>query len=278
MLDRSGKTVIPETEIFFPDAFHVEISAVTADSAGSLYASAQVWSTGKSGTGIICKVSPGSPTILVMRTDDFLARALAVTGEGDIWAFGLPLLLQTEKRSTIEYMTLWHLDPSGKVLERMLPRSGFGADVMPTNGSGEIGGPHLWATSTRLGVYSATGRRWIEFDLQRHEKKLDVTVGPPAGADGTTATLAEVVMTNSHNEVYAFFTYQNIDVAHRPGLYQLDKAAAHWTLIYQRSSLADFSGLFGAEGDDLILRSGPSTFGWIPSSAFGKGPIQPTVR
>jgi len=278
MLDRDGKEIIRETEISFPEAYHVDISAVTADQSGYLYAAAQVWSTVKSETGIICKVSNGDAPIRVIRTDDFLVKALAVTREGEIWAFGLPPLLQAERTSTDEYMTLWHFDASGRVVDRILPRSTFGTDEIPTLRHGDVGGPHLCATGTRLGVYSSVARRWIEFDFRTHNKKIDLHIEPPAAADGTHALTAELVMVDSTNDVYAFFTYPDINAVHRPGLYRLDKSASRWVRVHERSSTIDFGGLFGVEGDELILRSGPYTFGWIPSKVFQQESSPPAMK
>jgi hypothetical protein len=278
MLDRDGKEVIPETEISFSEAYHVEISAVTAYQSGSLYAAAQVWSTIKSETGIICRVSKGDAPIRVIRTDDFLARALAVTRDGEIWAFGLPLLLQTQRTSEEEYMTLWHFDASGRVVDRVLPRSTFGTDEIPTLRHGDVGGPHLCATSTRLGVYSSVARRWIEFDLRTHTKKVDLHLEPPTATDGGRPLMAELVMVESTNDVYAFFTYTAMNAAHRPGLYRLDKSVSRWVRVHERFSATDFGGLFGVEGDELILRSGPYTFGWIPSRVFQQESKPPGLK
>src|SRR5579859_479263 len=79
MIDSNGKSTIPRTEISFPQTTRIDIRSVTADRTGNLYASAEVWSGNKAAVGVICRFSRDGGPALVIRTDDFLAVALAVT-------------------------------------------------------------------------------------------------------------------------------------------------------------------------------------------------------
>ena len=261
LLDRNGRTLIPETEIWFEDAFQVDIQQVTADASGNLYASGQMWLASKDGMGLICKVPQTGDPMLVIRTDEFLPRSVAVTKSGDIWAFGIPMLLQASRKTSEEYMTLWHWNKEGKLIDKILPRSTFGSDIIPTHRFGDIGGPILSATSTRLGVYSATSSRWIELDL-KGKVLLDIQVPRPLASDGAKSALAELVMTES-NAVFAYFTYQNPDISHKAGLYKLNKSSSKWTSVLEDSPSDEYAGLFGSDGDNLIFRAGTKTFGWV---------------
>jgi hypothetical protein len=265
MLDRNGRTVITETEVWFPEALQAEIKAVTADVAGNLYASVRVFSKEKVGTGAISRLSPTGGPMLVIRTDDFLATNLAVTRSGQIWAFGLPILLQPKRTTTEEYMTIERFDSGGRLIARMVPRSSFGPNAIPNHNLGG-GHPRFWGTTTRVGLYTPVTGRWLEFDAETGRILLDMDASPPAGTDGVKATLVELAMTDSDNRVYAFFTYAFPDQAHPRGLYELDRASGKWTRIPDRGPSEEYRGLFGADGDDLIFRAGTKTFGWVPAA------------
>ena len=267
MLDKNGATTIAETEIWFPDASHVEVEDVTADSLGNLYASVEAWSGDGRGTGAICRVSQGKP-ILVIRTDDFLTEALAVSKSGEIWAFGLPIVLQATRRVSLNYETLWRFDSSGRVIGKLLPRAEFGEDVIPTHVFGDVGGPHLWATGTRIGLFSATASRWIEYDAKTGAKVVDVPVAPPVAADGVKAAIGNLVMTDSANRVFAFVAYRHSDASHVSQLCELDKTSGRWVPVPRASQ--EFNGLCGADGDSLVLRAGTKTFGWFSTGAPAK--------
>lgn len=264
MFDRTGKLTIPKTELWFPEASYVKVRDATADHSGNLYASLEVW-LGGTETGAICRVAPGGKPILAIKTDEFLATSLAVTDKGEIWAFVVPLSLQTARTTKTEYNTLWRFDGSGHRLKQLLPRSTFGADLIPTLAFGDIGAPHLWATGARLDVYSASASRWIEYDLNTTQRVVDVTVERPAAPNGTKAAMFELAATEPDNQVYAFFFYTRYaDAAHRGAIYRLDKTSARWVKVYERTPPAEFDGLFGADGGDLVLRAGQNTFGWFP--------------
>jgi hypothetical protein len=261
MIDKDGATIIPRTEIHLPDANHLEIRTVTADASGNLYASVEVWSEDYRKTGAVCEVMREKKPMLVIRTGDFVAKALAVSPAGEIWAFGIPLPLETARTSTSDYQTLWRFDRNGNLTDKLLPRSDFGPDVIPTHGWGDIGSPQIWATETRIGIFSATASRWIEYDAKTAKKLVDVPITRPVAEDGATTAAGELAMTSSGNRVFAFLVYRYADSSHVNGLYELDKNSGKWIALRRPSG--EFNGLYGADGDDLILRAGTKTFGWF---------------
>jgi hypothetical protein len=267
MFDRQGKLVIPRTELLPPGASDFDIKHVTADQNGNLYAAGEAFSGG-GGSGVICRMGRDGKTILVIKTDDFVPMSLAAAGNGDIWALVTPLLLLASRTTTSEYNTLWHFDSSGRLLEQLLPRSTFGAGVIPALGFAEIGKPQLRVTSTHLGLYVATTSRWIEYDLQVGGKVVDVTVPRPAAADGAEALLADLSVTDSDNQVYASFDYRNRDGGHRNALYRLDKTYGRWDKVRDLMPPAEYRGMFGSDGDDLVLRAGTRTYGWFSGKAL----------
>jgi hypothetical protein len=272
MRDRDGRLTIPKTEIRFPDAYYVNIWDVTADHSGFLYAAVEAWSSGGSGTGAICKIGPGGKDVLVIRTEGFRPVGIAISGSSDIWVFGHPLALQDVRRTTTEYPTLWRFDGSGRLLDKVLPRSSFCSDCIPTHAFGDLGFPFLRANGARIGVYSATAKRWIELDSVSGAKTLDIKAEHPSATDGIRPMIGELAMTEPDGNVYAFFVYRYQDAAHTSAVYRLDKAAARWVSAYVKTPADEFGGLYGADGADLIFRAGSKTYGWVPNTALIRKP------
>ncbi len=276
MLDRDGREVIPKTAISFPDAPMVEIHAVTSSVSSVLYASGEAWTPAGAGTGMILKVAPGDSSIQVIRTDDFLAVELAVTHNDEIWAFGLPITLQASRNSTSDYMTLYRFNSAGRLVQKLLPRSLFGDEVIPTHAFGNIGWPRLVAAGDRIGVYSAVAGRWIELDAASGKISADLRLDRPKASDGTSQSVSELVMTETTNEVYAFWGSTNDPLG---GIYRLDKSNSKWQPANRAGYPEGCSGLAGIDGDDLILRSNAKAvragstaksrvFAWTPALNF----------
>ena len=271
LFDREGTRVTPPVPNSFPDAPSSEIHAVTADSSGNLYASAEAWANGGSGTGMICKISRGGQSIQVIRTDDFLAVALAVAETGEIWAFGLPLELQATQSTESDYMTLWRFDASGRVIDKSLPRSSFGHDIIPTHAFGDVGWPRLSANGTRVGLYSATANRWMEFDASTGKTLADLRVPRPKAADGSIGAIGMVVITES-GDVYARSGYQTA-VNEGSGILKLDKTNSKWMPQTAAPCQESCASLYGADGNHLIMRYGNGTshswtFAWVDASVL----------
>jgi len=265
LLDRNGKEVIPKTLLAIPEASTVFPQAATADAKGNLYVSVDAWTSGL-GTAAICKVTRGGGSMRVIRTGDFLGMALAATPSGELWVFGLPQTYQTIRHTNEEYSTLERFDASGKRMEELLPRSGFGADVIPTLRIGGGDEPYLLASDNRLGLYSATADRWVEFDLNSGRIVTDLVVARPADNKGGHQNLAGMVMTGS-NEVYAKFRSSRAAPTEWD-LYKLDRGAKRWIPIDRGPIPPLYRALRGAEGDDLIILGPQGNFAWIPSGAL----------
>ncbi len=259
--DRDGKLVIPKTDIRFPDARYAILRSVAATGDGGVVASAELWNAAGEVATVLCSIAPGGRITRVVRTDSFFGDDLAVAPNGHIWAFGTPPLLYKEK--TAEYDTLAHYDRDGKLLGRHLPRAGFGVPYSPTL-THNLGISRVVASPTRVGVFSARAQQWIEFSSSG--ELLDrFTLPPPAGPDGKAAETPEVVMTES-GAVYGYFL-----VSPKPGgkfysgLHQLDRANRKWVLVPRERFMEGFGGLFGFEGNSVILRRGCCTYGWFPA-------------
>lgn len=264
LLDRNGVLVIPETEIWLPGIQHLDIWDATADQSGNLYAALEIWAPDGNGTGAICRVARGAAGMLIIKTEGFHPSRIAVTLSGDIWVFGHPLVLQTVRRTTTEYATLWHFNAEGKLLQTLLPRSAFCSDCIPSHFFGDFGPPQLWASGTHLDLYSATAQKWVELDSRTGQKELEITPPVPVAEDGIKAILGDVAVTEGTNNVYALFTFRSQDKNHLNSIYKLDRKSSRWILCAPPSR--EYGGLFGSDGKDVVLRAGSKTFGWFPDS------------
>lgn len=262
MVDKSGATVIPETEIWRQDASLVEIHAVTADAAGRLFAAVEVKGLNGEVTGFVYRVEDGGKTMSFTATGGFIPRALAATRSGEVWAFGTPAELRTQRQTKMEYETLWRFDAAGQVAEKLLPRSTFGDDVIPAHNLG-AGAPFMWATSSRVGVFSSTAGRWVEYDVETHQKVVDIRPEGLKAQDGRAPILGELAMTDSDNEVYAFWAYPSQDAN---ALYRLNRSKGVWEKVTPQTK--EYRGFFGADGDALIFRAGTKNYGWFPVSGL----------
>lgn len=274
MIDSQGRTVVPKTELTFPGVRYVEVKALSADTGGNMYASFQAWSDEKAATGAICKFPAGGGASRLIRTNDFLAVAMAVTPRGDIWAFGLPVLLITKRETTMEYSSLLHFSPLGILVESLLPRSSFGEKTIPTLAFGDTGEPIMWSSRNRVGLYTPAVQRWIEFDPTTSRKVLDLVASAPVAASGKPAAIFQMAMTDSDDSVFAAFydprpgSSKNIS-----GTYWLDKESRRWIVARPDGMSAEYQLFSGGDGDSLVFRAGSKTFGW-----FSSQPMKPSVK
>jgi hypothetical protein len=268
MLDRTGREIIPRTELSFPDATRIEIKAVTADRSGNLFASAEVWSYGQAASGIIVRMNRDQSPALVIRTNDFLGIALAVSPSNEIWCFGLPLLFQTTRTTTQEYQTVLRFSHSGNLISSVLPRSGFGKDTIPTEAYGDLGFPMIWASKNRIGVYSAKARRWVELDSTTGATLLDIFVTPPTAADGTVGAPYNMGLLDDDNSVYMSFATNHFGTGQINGLFWLDEDSRRWIPAPERSKSSEYGLLSGGDGKNLIFRGGSRTFGWFDAQSL----------
>lgn len=259
MHDRKGQLVIRKTQIWFPDAYHIHPHAITASADGrSLLVSAEVWSRAGAATGVLCLVVAPGKVDNIIRTDDFLAEEVGLAGDGSIWTFGGPVVERFRRGG--DYATVAWYSPAGLLQRALLPRSSFGIDYRPTK-RGPEGGAAVVASRDRVGLYSSAASQWIEYDSEGNLIRR-LQVSPPKAPDGTPMKLVRLAMT-SHGLTYAWF-YASASAARYGALCQLDPTAGTWAAVPEELLPAGFRGLFGSDGDQLILRSGPSLYGWYP--------------
>jgi hypothetical protein len=257
MHDRYGSLVIAHTEIFFPDAHYIHPYSITASPDGrSAMLSAEVWSRAGAATAILCRVVAPGRVDRVVRTDDFLAEEVGLAADGSIWTFGGPLLERFRKGG--DYTTAAWYSPSGVFRKAFLPRNTFGTEYRPTK-SVPAGRAAIVTSLGRVGLFSSIASQWIEYDTDGN-LIARVHVDLPKAPDQSPMKLIRLVMTSS-NRVYGWF-YASLAPARHGALYQLDRGTGTWIAVPADLLPLGFTGLFGFDGEQIILRSGPSLYGW----------------
>jgi hypothetical protein len=257
MHDRFGNLVIAPTEITLPDAHYIHPFAITASPDGrSALLSAEVWGRAGAAKAILCRVVAPGRVDQVVRTGDFLAEEVGLAADGSIWTFGAPLLERFRKGG--DYTTAAWYSPSGVFRKAFLPRSTFGTEYRPTK-SVPAGRAAIATSLDRVALFSSVASQWIEYDTEGN-LIARVHVDLPKASDQTAMKLIRLVMTSS-NRVYGWF-YASVSRSRHGALYQLDRSAGTWIAVPPDLLPLGFTGLFGSDGEQIILRSGPSLYGW----------------
>ena len=91
-----------------------------------------------------------------------------------------------------------------------------------------------------------------------------LTVPRPATPDGNKALEAAELAVTQSNNLYGWFSAKGVSQDSRfHGLYQLDRTNRRWLRVPGEWADPGFGGLFGAEGNHLILRRGCCEYGWF---------------
>jgi hypothetical protein len=265
--DRRGNEALRRTDISVPGAHHTIVHAAAAATNGDVIVSVELWSPGGQAATALCRITRAGETEYVVRTESFLAKSLVVMPDGQIWAFGTKQIGPFVAREA-DYDTVERYDERGRLLSRLLPRSSFGVKYDPTLVH-DLGGPRVVASSTRVGVFSPGAKYWAEFTSSGKAVDAFFVAPPSAPGDNTPAEMLTLAMTEN-NQVYASFlvssTGRPVGSVHY-GIYRLDRTRRAWVFFARESLDRRFKGLYGADGDFLILRSGCCEYGWFPSTA-----------
>ncbi len=257
MYDRNGRLVIRRTDILPADAYQMVPWDAAALPDGRLVLSADLWSSAAEAASVLCFVKPPGVLEKIVRTE-IAADSLAVAPNGEIWGFGAPAALRWDREAA--YNTLRKWSPEGRRLFVSLPRISFATQFPPALYSSTGGPSRVLAGENRLAVYSSQTGEWLELAPGTGEVVARFRLEPPR-QEGTKhpAKLVEAVMTSA-GRVYAQFATGRLA---KQFLFQLDGEARRWKPLPPDLFPPDFRGLRGAEGDQLILRSGPGLYGWF---------------
>lgn len=91
------------------------------------------------------------------------------------------------------------------------------------------------------------------------------------GGAGGTVSVTDVVITSS-GRVYANFCGAR---GAGSSLFQLDRRQRRWIRVPSTLFPPNFAGLYGAEGDELILRAGAGLYGWFRLPDLTGGELRP---
>ncbi len=259
MYDRDGRLMIRRTDILPADAYQIVPWDIAALPDGRLVLSADLWSSAAEAASVLCFVKPPGVLEKIVRTE-IAADSLGVAPNGEIWGFGAPAAQRWDREAAYDTLRKW--SPEGRRLIVALPRKSFATQFPPTLYSGGSGPSRVLVGGNRLAVYSSQTGEWLELEPETGRELARFRLEPPRQeATGRPAKLIEAVMTAS-GRVYAQFATGRLA---EQFLFQLDGEARSWKPLAPDQFPPGFRGLRGAEGDQLILRSGAGLYGWFPA-------------
>ena len=259
MYDRQGREVIRKTRILPEDAYRIVPWDVAALPDGRLLLSADLWSSAAEAASVLCFVKPPGVLEKIVRTE-IAADSLGVAPNGEIWGFGAPAALRWDREARYETLRKW--SPEGRQLFASLPRGSFATQFPPALYSSTGGPSRVLVGENRLGLYSSQTGEWLELAPATGEVLARFRLEQPRQeGNHRPAPLLNAVMTAS-GRVYARFATGRFA---KQIFFQLDGEARQWKPLPPDRFPPDFRGLSGADGEQLILRSGPGLYGWFPA-------------
>jgi len=266
MYDRNGRLVIRRTDILPTDAYQIVPWDVAALPDGRLVLSADLWPSAAEAASVLCFVKPPGVLEKIVRTE-IAADSLGVSPSGEIWGFGAPAAARWEREARYDTLRKW--SPEGRRLLASLPRESFATPFPPALYSSTGGPSRVLVGENRLAIYSSQTGEWLELAPETGEVLARFRLDPPRQeGNNRPATLLNVVMTAS-GRVYARFATGRFA---KQIYFQLDGEARRWKPLPLEQFPPGFRGLQGAEGEQLILRSGPGLYGWFAAPDVVGGP------
>ncbi len=288
MYDRDGKLVISQTEIWFPGAYNVKLRSAAAVGDGSLIASVEDWKSAAEVSAALVRIKPPGRISGVFPTSRFAADSVVVRNRSEIWALGADPV-RGDAPSNPDTLERFSLD--GKLLSKGLPAANFFSDAdrssgLPSKIQSNDYRPETWVTyhgqavvlDFGVGCFSPMAGCWLDLGpggsfRSRLSLASPFDVGSPSQPNSTSwftppAYYARSIVSSAgavFGELYYSPTHPG-GPAPPYGLFRLDRVAGRWVPL-AGSPPEGYGGLFGADGADLILRSGCCTYAWInPSS------------
>ena len=267
MYDRRGQPLISGVRLSFPETIKVIVHSLAVTGDGKVLISAEAWSSQSQFATVLCEMKPPGVIESVVSNESFAAESMVVRPDGTVWALGNdPSRIWT---AGADYSLLERYDRSGVLIGRHLPRSEFCSNdpvVASEHGYGSI-----TSSADRVGLYLAGAETWVEFDasgrlLDQFHLAAPPLLGPNAAPGKSLSAVRPIVMTAS-DRVYGVFTTTGgirPDRSTGAGLYQLDRKLQRWVRVPPELDRDPAFGLvYGADGDEIIARSGCCRYGWF---------------
>lgn len=265
LYNRQGQKRIDKTDLVLPEATYVVVRALEATPTGELLVSAEAWGVGGNVAGVLIRVVPPGRIDRVIRTGRFVADSMVVRKgpATQLWLFGSDAVEGRIKEGS--YFTVQCYDAANLTLmKETLSREQFGTSFAPSAHGGQ-GQSKIMSLPGTVIVYGAGKGRWIELGLDGQEIGR-FSVARPRSSGTDEMNPFEIASTES-GRIFGWFRGKMAPTRDAAsGIYELDLGRRQWVLV--RATSGPFGGLFGSDGEDLILRSGCCSYGWLAAGSL----------
>jgi hypothetical protein len=289
MYDRDGNPTVAKTDIWFPGSYNVRLLCAAAVGDGSLVASVEAWKSPGEVSTMLVRVKPPGRISDVYLTSRFAPDSIVVRNRSEIWAFGGDPV-HSDAPSNPDTLERFSID--AKLLSKGLPAAMYFSDadrssVLPSKVQSNGYRPETWVTyhgqavvlDDGIGFVSPMAAAWIELGTDgsfrsRVSLASPFATGNPAQPRPSSWFTPPVYHARSiASAAGAVFGELYYSPAHPGGpappygLFRLDREAGRW-VPPAGPPPEGYGGIFGADGADLILRSGCCTYAWVDSSSL----------
>jgi hypothetical protein len=235
-----------------PEVVKALVDDVAANKSGSVAAAATLWRKDGTVAHVVLIMERPGRIARIIRTNPHAPRRVAFGPDDTIWTFGV----STEWRSG-DYDTVQKYSYSGVLQGSFVPRSTLtlldGPD--PSGHAGSAGGMSgVFAAGERIGIYSATGREWIELDETGRVTGRWKLAAPRSPSSANTPLKMGPIVMDAIGSVYV-----NAWLGKDQALARLDKAKGEWVLSSYggpgQPYPSEAGRLLGSVGDKLVFRA-----------------------
>jgi len=262
--DSTGALAVPATEVWFPGTSSAAIHAATVTPSHLIVASVLAWSSSGQMSTLLCYVSPAGVVKVSQIPAQFDPEHLAYSPDGVLWAFGRRAATsQSDVKTT--YRTIQRFGPDGTWLSGSVLSTELNPPGQPTANpawSSVNGESFLLVGATRKFLFSSPARRFVEMDNEGRTLRNVALNFPPEEQDrgnGRPSTLTHSAISPSGRIYVSFNAGQRV--------YILNPDSLTWTTVDPSSYDSQYRGVYGSDGESLVMRTFNDRFGWFALTA-----------
>jgi len=154
----SNGQLVTQERIALPGVDRFAIKDLTAAADGTMAVTGTAWG-GEGLVSVIVWIDRAGHLLRAVRTTPFAPFRVVFDREGMLWAVGR--VHDADSREAPDYDLLRRYDPQGRLIQTLLPRSGF-----PRGGKHPAFESFLVTAPDRVGLYCVTAGEWIEVSLR----------------------------------------------------------------------------------------------------------------
>jgi hypothetical protein len=242
MFNDQGQRAL-ETSITIPGSDWVDVYGVAHGVGGVTAICGLAKDAGAHVAAFLALASPSGSIRKIVRTEPYVATAVAVAPDNTIWTKGTEYDSATRKPAKTDNGILRHFDVSGAILAKVLPQSALTAREL------YFGIDQLACNSTRVGWYMGRGAKdyfeVVNDRLERFPVIKTENADSPEFVSGLTITDEDAV-----------FVTKDFS-GHDPELYGLDRVSRSWSrvAVLPSGAPATTNWLVGGSRNTLVFRT-----------------------